>query len=180
MIRTSKAVRRRGSILPMLALTCLVLFGFAALAIDIGLIAIARTQCQNAADCSALAAARTLSGDPSNNDNFSNCEPAARRAASANQVLGSAIDGSDTSKVTVEIGAYSYNAGTGVFEEKIPKRATDPYSLVRVTLVSSGNKTFFGNVFGMSAFNTGATATAAHRPRDIALIVDLTGSMRYS
>ena len=69
---------RRGTILPLLAISLIALLGFVALAIDVGMMAIARTQCQNAADCAALTGARTLSGDQATNDNYANCEPAAR------------------------------------------------------------------------------------------------------
>src|SRR5262249_34990486 len=103
---------RAGTILPLLAVSIVAIFGFVAFAIDVGMVALARCQCQNAADCSALAGARTLSGDPANNNNFANCEPGARKAASANLVLGKNINGNDTAVVKVEIGSYTFNAST--------------------------------------------------------------------
>src|SRR5262249_33842484 len=39
--------------------------------------------------------------------------------------------------------------------------------------------TYFGRVFGINSMNVSATATAAHRPRDLALILDFSGSMRF-
>src|SRR5437763_4614078 len=106
---------RRGTILPLLAISLVALLGFVALSVDLGLVAMARTQCQNAADCAALAGARTLSGDPTNNNNYANCEPAARRAAAANKVLNGYINGADATAVTVAIGAYAYDPTAGVF-----------------------------------------------------------------
>ena len=38
----------------------------------------------------------------------------------------------------------------------------------------------FAKVFSMSAPNLQATSTAAHRPRDICVILDYSGSMRFS
>jgi Flp pilus assembly protein TadG len=162
-----------------LAFSVVALLGFVALSIDIGLMAMARTQAQNAADCAALAGARTLSGDPTNNDNFANCEPAARRAVSANKILGATINGNDTTNVVVNIGAYAYDPTAGAFTVKIPKGTSDPYSLVQVNITVPNNPTFFGRVFQMNTFSTGATATAAHRPRDVCLVLDFSGSMRF-
>ena len=54
--------KRRGTILPLVAVSCVVLLGFVALAIDTGRLAVAKAQCQNAADAAAIAGARTLDG----------------------------------------------------------------------------------------------------------------------
>jgi Flp pilus assembly protein TadG len=171
---------RRGTVLPLLAITLVALLGFVALAIDIGLMAMARTQCQNAADCAALTGARTLSGNQSANDNFANCEPNTRAAISANQVQGVAINGSDTTNVVVNIGAYAYDPTTALFSIKIPKGSSDPYDLVQVNITVPNNATFFGRVFNVTSYSTSATATAAHRPRDVCMIQDFSGSMRFS
>ena len=171
---------RRGTVLPLLAITLVALLGFVALSIDIGLMAMARTQCQNAADCAALTGARTLSGNQSANDNFANCEPAARTAVSTNYVQGVAINGSDTTNVVVNIGAYSYDPTAGLFSIKLPKSASDPYDLVQVNVTVPTNATFFGRVFNVSSYSTSATATAAHRPRDVCMIQDFSGSMRFA
>ncbi|HEY1377427.1 MAG TPA: pilus assembly protein TadG-related protein, partial [Gemmataceae bacterium] len=170
---------RPGTILPLMAIVLIALMGFVALAIDLGMVAMARTQCQNAADCAALAGARTLSGDPTTNDNFANCEPAARRAASANKVLNANINGNDTAVVSVSIGAYTYDPTTSLFTVKIPKGASDPYSLVRVA-VNASSARFFSRIWSTASVPVSATATAAHRPRDVALILDFSGSMRYA
>ena len=47
---------RRGSVLPMLALCLVSVFAFVALAVDLGVLAVSRTHCQNAADVAALRA----------------------------------------------------------------------------------------------------------------------------
>jgi Flp pilus assembly protein TadG len=171
--------RRAGSIVPLLAVSIVALLGFVALAIDIGLMAMARTQCQNAADCAALTGARTLSGDPTTNNNFAACEPAARTAASANKVLGTAVNGASAAVMTVSIGAYAYDPVAGQFSIKLPKGAADPYCLVRVNMAVNNNATYFARVFNVNSFNTAAMATAAHRPRDVSLVMDFSGSMRF-
>src|SRR5262249_9713182 len=145
--------RRKGSVLPLFVITVTILLGFLALGIDVGMMALARTQCQNAADCSALVAARALSGDPTTNNNIAACDPAARKAASANKILSSPINGNDPQVVIVEPGAYVYDASSGQFSERIPKGANDPYSLARVTVSVKGNSTFFGGALGLNTFD---------------------------
>jgi hypothetical protein len=41
------------------------------------------------------------------------------------------------------------------------------------------SQTSFSRIFGINTFSTSATAVAAHRPRDMALILDFSGSMRF-
>src|SRR6478672_4804823 len=146
---------RRGTIVPLIAITIVVLLGFVALAIDVGLMAMARTQAQNAADCAALTGARTLTGDPATNNNFANCEPNARAAASANKIIARPINGGDPATMSVSIGSYAYDPVAGQFNIKIPKGTSDPYCLVRVNLSINNNPTFFGRVFNVTSYTTG-------------------------
>lgn len=181
--------RRQGAILPLLAVSLIALFGMVALAIDLGMVALARTQCQNAADIAAMAAVRVLTGDATTNNNYDAAEPAARAAAEVNRVLGTTIDPDD---VTVEVGYYAYNSTLQRFEATFSgsKPAAENWSAVRVT-VSAIRPIFFARVFTrenvttgertpIREFTAGASATAVHRPRDIALVLDFSGSMRFS
>lgn len=188
MIQRTETAVRGGGILPFVIASMVALIGFVALSVDLGLLAIARSQCQNAADSAALAGARALNGDASVNNNAGSVATVALAATAANQVLGSSIN---PSQVTVKIGAYSYNSSTQSFPTAPftglttvtpgttpPTHPSDNWSLCQVTVTSSVN-TFFGKIFGLNAFNTSTVATAAHRPRDIAVIVDFSGSMRF-
>src|SRR5271154_2892890 len=130
----SRIQLRKGIILPLIAVTSVAICGFVALAIDLNMVAIARCECQMAADCAALTGVRTLSGNASNNDNYSNATPAAQTAASANTILGNAIAGTNSSVVQVNIGSYSYNTSTQAFQQYIPAASGAPYSLVQVTV----------------------------------------------
>lgn len=171
---------RRGIILPLIAVTSVAICGFVALAIDLNMVAIARCECQIAADCAALTGVRTLSGNASADDNYANATPAAQTAAGANTILGNAINGTDSSQVSVNIGSYTYNASTQQFQQYIPAASGAPYSLVQVTVNANNYPYTFGKAFGLSVFNATASATAIHRPRDIAMVMDMTGSMRFS
>jgi hypothetical protein len=191
--------RRPGVILPLAAICTTALVGFLALAIDVGMIAIARSQCQNAADSAALAGARAFNGNSGVNYNLTSVPGEAVTAAVANKVLGSTIPGNPstswnfsnaatysfaTGNVTVQVGSYAYvyndsNPSAEQFQINIPRLSTsNPWSAVNATVTYAGTNSF-AQVFGATGFNTSATATAAHRPRDDVMIVDMSGSMRF-
>ncbi len=80
---------RRGTVLPLVAVSLVGLLGFVALAIDLGIVMVAKTQLQNAADAAAFAAARTLTGGT--NPNTSQATANGQSVAAANSVLGASI-----------------------------------------------------------------------------------------
>lgn len=96
---------RGGSILPLLGICLIGLFGFVALAVDLGMLAVSRTQSQNAADVAALVGTRTL-----NNKTgvaFSNLPAAvavANGSATSNPHLSENITSAQVSKI--EAGQY--------------------------------------------------------------------------
>src|SRR5262245_64380790 len=81
--------RREGAVLPLVTICLVGLIAFVALAIDVGMMAVARTQAQSAADIAALAGARTLNGNTGNNVATAIAE--AKEAAEANSILASPI-----------------------------------------------------------------------------------------
>lgn len=187
---------RAGAVLPLVVLCMIGLVGLLALAIDIGMVAVARSQCQNAADAAAMAGARTINGKSDQNYNFDQVPKNAVAAALQNYILNVKVQG-DTTKITqvnaytfesgnvkVETGAYTYkyndaNPSSEGFEAQFPRLdSAEPYTAARVT-VKSTNDFAFGRIFGMGTFNTNAVATAVHRPRDVMIIMDLSGSMRF-
>src|SRR5688500_5819477 len=98
---------RRAAVMPLVILCVVALFALAALAIDFGIMAVARTQAQNAADTAAMAGARTLTGDTAANNNYTNAAPAAVTAATAHGILGRPMQ---PAQVTVDVGSYSFDA----------------------------------------------------------------------
>ena len=176
MLRNSKT-RRRGAIVPLVAICLTGLVAFIALALDLGLLMIARNQCQNTADSAAMAGARTLTGDVSTNNNYSAAGPAALAAATSNTILNQAVT---TGQVTVTVGDYYYNTSAAAFQISPSSlgNAGDNWSLVQATVTSS-QPTYFAKVFGMTTLNASAKSTAAHRPRDTSIVVDFSGSMRF-
>jgi Flp pilus assembly protein TadG len=183
---------RPGSILPLVAISMIALFGMVALAIDIGVIAVARTQVQSAADAGALAGARTLNGDATTTNNVANAQTAAQNGAvSSGNTDGNMVTNTKltTSQVTATPNVYSYNSTSQQFQISYPAPSTLPtgqaWSAMTVSVgMDTNNKvnrpTFFGKIFSFNSYNVQAVATAVHRPRDIAFVLDFSGSMRFS
>ncbi len=170
-------LRRRGSILPLVAICLIALIGMIALGIDLGVLAVARTQCQSAADCSALAGTRLLDGKTANN-NKPAAEAFAQTVATNNKVLTSVVK---SSQVTVQTGIYSYDPVAKAFVADLSGSNPNsyPWTAMQVTL-STSQPSYFAQLFGLGPFNVGATAVAVHRPRDVAIVLDFSTSMQYS
>jgi hypothetical protein len=201
----TQTIRRRGSVLPFVAMSTVMLVSMLALAIDIGMVAIAKTQCQNAADSAATAAARTLNGNSTGNYNLANVPVNGIAAATANKLYTQNITGNSASittlsgsdgngnsyafqsgNVTIKVGAYTYvyndtTPSAEGFQLTIPTTdvtTNQPYGAVQAT-VTGGNAFFFAKIFGLSSFTTTATAVSINRPRDVVIVLDLSGSMRF-
>ncbi|HEY3787774.1 MAG TPA: pilus assembly protein TadG-related protein, partial [Urbifossiella sp.] len=171
---------RRGSVLPTLGVCLVSLFGFVALAVDLGMLAVSRTQLQNSADAAALVGARNLNNQVGSTDtNRTAALAAARSAAKANSNLSGYVGDADISAITA--GQYTYSSATQAFSVSYPGSisATDSWSAVNVQLATTP-ATYFMRVLGITSMPTGASATAVHRPRDIAFALDFTGSMGWS
>jgi Flp pilus assembly protein TadG len=176
---SSRTSDRRGNALVLMVLFLVPLMAFFALSIDVGLLAMARTQCQDATDLAALAGARTLNGTTAGgaNNNYAAVIPAAQQAATANKVLWSMLQ---SSQVAINVGRYTYNSSTQQFEGQLPGTSGN-WSLVQATTtadVSAGLP--FARVLGISVPSIQTKATAVHRPRDVAIVLDFSGSMRFA
>lgn len=168
--------RPRGTVAPFLALVLVTMIGFLALAIDVGMLAIAKTQVQQAADLAALTAARSVNGIAAGNYNQTAATTNAQNALTYNLVLGKSIK---PSQLQITYGSYDYSQTAQTFSANFPPTAGMPTSAVTATVTSTGLPAAFGSVLGSPLLpNVSATAQAVHRPRDIALAMDLSGSMR--
>jgi hypothetical protein len=153
------------------------LVGFLALGIDLGMLVIARSQAQNVADLASLTAARTLTGDPTTGYNQTAATTNAQYMVGCNNLLGQAVQ---SSQLQLTYGTYDYNQSTQAFSANFPPAAGMPLTAVSATITSSNLSAAFSSAYGAQFLPTvGATATAVHRPRDIALVMDLSGSMRF-
>jgi Flp pilus assembly protein TadG len=163
---------RQGSILPFLTICLVAICGFTALAIDIGMLVVAKCQCQNAADAAALAGARTIDGSPTSNLTAAINE--AYKIAEENKVLAQQVQAGD---VTLQAGTYHYDPSAETFSPQFPPfQPGDNYNLMQVT-VTHNVQYAFARVFNLSSMTVSATAIATHRPRDVAIVLDYSGSM---
>src|SRR5262249_55393164 len=117
---TKKYRQRAGAVAPLVALCLVAMFGFIALSIDLGVIAVARNQCQDAADSAALAGARTLTGNQNSKDSNGTVDPYLQNQALANaQTLGETnfvLNKQLTANnVVVSVGQYYYSDTTTSF-----------------------------------------------------------------
>ncbi len=171
---------RRGTVLVLFVLGLTAITAFVALSIDLGMLALARTQVQDAADAAAMAGARALNGNTASgaNNNYSNVLPTATTAATNNSVLGKTIQ---SSQLTVQIGRYTYDSTDERFEGQIPGPSGENWTLVKATVTANvSSQMSFSRALAFSPSNISVDATAIHRPRDIAIIMDYSGSMRYA
>lgn len=188
----SNPSRRRGTFIPILAVCTVGLFAFISLAIDLGMLAVVRTQCQQAADAAALTGARLLNNKTgSTNNNFANSKTGAQTVVGSNSYLQQNFSSGET---TVTIGQYTYNSGAGRFVAAPasftgtagPAPAGTAWTAVKSSIVVNQSTFFakfggggFGGIFNMGNLANGADAIAVHRPRDIAIVLDYTGSMGF-
>lgn len=186
----SASARRRGNILPLLALTVTLLFAFVALAVDVGVLTIARTEAQSACDAGALAGARVLNNRPGNvNNDSSTALTVAQNTVLQNinvyvltqqkYTVADNMTFSDGSPA-VSVGQYNYDSTAQRFSPSFPSSipAGTSWTALKVRL-RGDNPTFFAKVVGVNSMPWETYAVAAHRPRDIAIILDFSGSMGF-
>lgn len=147
----------------LVALSCVFLILLCAFAIDIGYIALVRTQLQSAADAAALAGGAAI---PQGTD-------AARAEAVKFALLNSGSnDLFGATHVTSTFG--SWNRDLRVFTPNAPLP-----NAMQVTITNTPQPYFFGRIIGMENFTSSAEATVTFQPRDIMLALDYSGSMCY-
>ncbi len=168
-----KPERRKGSILPLIAVCLAALLACVALGVDLGMLSLTTTECQHAADSIALAMIRSLDGSSDNNE--AGAMQNARDVAAEQRVLNVPVD-PDT-EVTIRHGSYVYNTTDSRFLYEIPRQSPgENLTLVQVD-VTRVMPTAFARVMGRNFVTTSATATAIHRPRDVVICCDFSGSM---
>lgn len=176
LLRNKKDVVRSGSVLPLTAISLVALMGLIALGVDLGMLAVARTQCQDAADLAALAGTRMLNGNVANN-NLTAAQNFAVSCATSNSVLAVALT---SSQITVTTGVYRYNSASQQFTADFSgsKGASESWTAMQVQ-VNTSQPTYFAQVFSINPIAVSAVAQAVHRPRDIAIVLDFSTSMQY-
>lgn len=180
-VRSAPAGRRkRGNVLVLAAAIIVGVFGFAAFSIDVGYIALAKTQLQTAADAAALSAAAELppawglGPEITSDAAVSLGQSAAQTVAAANRAADRPSVYLDKTR-DVSFGRRTWDANTNSWSESW---GVPPYNLVKVDVlrsvtglggVSSSNgdgplNLFFGKVIGHDRASLSTSATAALVP----------------
>ena len=120
-----------------------------------------------------------LNGDTSNSSNLNNINNAiatAQDRADDNKILTQALT---SSQIQIRTGVYNYDSSAQQFSASFPSSpGSNAWSVMEVT-ISGKSPTYFGRVFNINSFAVKTQAVAAHRPRDVALILDFSGSMKF-
>ena len=164
--------KQRGAMLVMIAVTMVILFVAAAFCVDIAYMHMVRAELRTVCDASARAGAEALSRTQDENAAIQ----AAINIAAQNSVAGREFT---LTAADIEIGTHAIQPD-GSFEF-IP--GGEPRNAIRVLASktegspSGSVPLFFGPMFGRSTFQPQQTATACQLDRDIALVLDVSGSM---
>ena len=171
-INGTRGSRRHGAILVMVAFMLIILFVAAAFAIDIAYMHSTRAELRTATDAAARAATEALG----RLQNKKAAIKAAKDLAAANSVAGKplTLDNGDIilgSHVIGPDGKFLFvEDGKPVNSIRVIGRRTSDSPSGPVTL-------FFGPLFGVSDFQPIQQATSCRLDRDIALVLDVSGSM---
>ncbi|MCA9243149.1 MAG: VWA domain-containing protein [Phycisphaerales bacterium] len=171
-----RAPARRGVAVVYVAISMTVVFGMAAMAVDIGALYAAKAELQRAADAAALAAASELV-DVETVEGAERVFAMADAYARENTVIGR-VPGLATADV--EFGKAEPDGERFRFET-----SNNVVDAVRVTVRRSqgseaGPMNFmFATIFGYHTRDLEATAAAMLIPRDMSVIIDLSNSMNW-
>lgn len=161
----SQAARRdrRGKIVVMTAFLMTMFMAMIAFGVDVGYIAVARTEIQICTDAAALAGASGLA------DGTAVAQTRAQDYLSKNKVAGQTLGNSNA---TIEFGTWSDTTKTFTVGGDTPNGIRLSTSLTSVPL-------FFGKALNKNSFDVSARSIAVYQPRDISLVLDYSASMAY-
>ena len=167
-----KSKCRQGAMLPMIALTLVILIVGVVFSIDVAYMHMVRAELRTATDASARAAAETLARTQDSEEAIQT----ALRIAELNTVAG---EGLVLQRDQIVLG--SITPGVNGRLDFVP--GGQPLTTVRVVGDRGAGSSqgsvglFFGGLLGRSDFEPVRAATASSSVRDIALILDISGSM---
>ncbi|MBB5414637.1 pilus assembly protein TadG-related protein [Paraburkholderia atlantica] len=171
--RAKSMNKQKGAVAIMVALLLMMLLSFAALAIDIGNLMVARTQAQTAADAAALAGAQCLYAQASNascnnataaNPDWNDSQTVAVSFGPKNNVQGAAVQLHSSDVTTGYVNVT--NVAAGVSQTTVPVASGKIVPAVQVTVHKDGTDSngsvpvYLAQVLNVASLKTSATATA--------------------
>jgi Flp pilus assembly protein TadG len=164
--RVKSVKKQKGAAAIMVAVSLLTLLSFAALAIDIGNLMVARSQAQTAADAAALAGAQCLYAQPTNascnnataaNPDWVDSQSEAVSFGPSNSIQGATVQLPSSNVTTGYVNVA--NVAAGVSQATVPVASGNIVPAVQVR-VSGAVPVYLAQVMKITSLNTAATATA--------------------
>ena len=170
---TCQLQNRKGAMLPFIAVVVIILFVAATLAVDIARVHVTRSELRTATDAAARAGVEALG----------RLQDRAAATAAALQTAESNIVASEGLKLDPNqiVFGSSVQLGDGSFEFRPEETPINAVRVIGERTNGSPNgpvNMIFGPLFGRLNFETVQSATATRLERDIALVLDVSGSMR--
>jgi Flp pilus assembly protein TadG len=177
--RKLRSTRRRAAALLAVMVLLPVLLGFAVLTVDVGVLFNTRADLQNAADAGALAATNVLASDRSA-AGVARARQQAIEIIQRHTTLGRSLSVASSDMV---FGRIDYDAESNSFDFTPTEIFPDS---VRISMQAANGSSngpvplYFAAIFGKRTANVRASALAGLTgARDIAVVIDLSGSMKY-
>lgn len=165
---------RRGAMLPLLAVAIVLLFVAAVFAIDVARIHVTKSELRTATDAAARAGVEALGREQSREAAIE----AALAIAKQNLVAG---NGLDLDPKNIEFGTARQNSdGSFTFKSENDNSKINTIRVIGARVEGSPDgpvNMLFGQMFGTSIFQPVQVAAATRLDRDIALVLDKSGSM---
>lgn len=181
-IKGSCGLKRRGSAVVTTAISLTALIGFAALAVDVGMLYNVRNELQRTADAAAMAGAAKLL----DNGRFKEYANPATTMTQAAQEAASYITSNKIQNQTIQ--AYSGDVTAGYLNnpddlnEALDTSTPVNFNSVRVFVARNAQKNgsvglWFGRIFGLTSANLSASATATFKDGVVGYkVTDKTGN----
>ncbi|MCC7085254.1 MAG: TadE/TadG family protein [Pirellulales bacterium] len=157
------AASRSGNIIVLTAVLMIVMMAFIAFAIDVGYMGNTQTELRRATDAGALAGAGKLVDGVD-----------AARPVVVDFVQRNLVGARTPESANIQVTAGAWDSTTRTFQE-----SNESPSALRVVVSHPNQPLFFGRVLGKDSFSLAAEAIAQYQPRDIMVVLDLSGSMNY-
>jgi Flp pilus assembly protein TadG len=170
---------RRGAVIILIALLLIPIMGSVALVVDIASMYVVQAELQTAADAAALAAAGEMSGATA--DVYLQMAREGAKLYAAEHLSFAMQGGLQLDDADIEFGVAQQDEDTGAWRFQLDETCPAPFA-VRVTVRRDGETNplvplFFAHVLGFGDQHMSATSASMINPRDIALVIDLSGSM---
>ncbi len=155
--------QRRGKIIVMTAFLMTTMLGMVAFSVDVGYMAVTRTEIQICTDAAALAGAAGLV------NGTATAQAQALDYLARNKVAGQTLG---SNNATIEFGIWNDTTRSFTVTSIAPNG-------IRINTALNNAPLFFGRALNRDNFNTSAQSLAVYQPRDISLVLDYSGSMSF-